>query len=154
MAAPIGRLHLLTNGQRVQQTAVEVHGNQAVKKPGRLLGQRILIGPKRRQGVLTKPVKLALCRLRGHRPAKGRQISGVIGEMRRDHLDDLFRDVVKRGLWPLRYLALAPPAGAVVGIVVPLATLGLVGVHQEPIALAHVAIEILHAQLFAPGGPV
>ena len=80
MTAPIGRLHLLTNGQRVQQTAVEVHGNQAVKKPGRLLGQRILIGAKGGQRVLTKPVELDLCRLMGDSPTKGRQVSGWSGK--------------------------------------------------------------------------
>ena len=104
--------------------------------------------------MFTKPVKLALCRLRGHRPAKGRQISGVIGEMRHDHLDDLFRDLIKRGLRSLGYLALAPPAGAIVRIVIPLAALWLVGIHQQAIALAHVAIEILHAQLFSTRRPI
>ena len=74
--------------------------------------------------------------------------------MCRDHLDNLFRDVIKRGLWPLGYLALAPPAGAIVRIVIPLATLWLVDIHQQAIALAHVAIEILHAQLFSTRRPV
>ena len=64
------------------------------------------------------------------------------------------RDVIVLGFGSRRDLTLLAPAGAVVGIVVPLATLGLVGVHQEPIALAHVAIEILHAQLFAARSPV
>ena len=125
-----------------------------MKKPGRLLGQRILIGAKGGQRVLTKPVELDLCRFRGDSPTKGRQVSRMVRKSSLYHGSHRAGDVIVLGFGSRRDLTLLAPAGAVVGIVIPLATLGLIGIHQNPVTLAHIAIEILHAQLFAPRSPV
>ena len=125
-----------------------------MKKPGRLLGQRILIGAKGGQRVLTKPVELDLCRFMGDSPTKGRQVSRVFRKSNLYYGNHRAGDVIVLGFGSRRDLTLPAPAGAVVGIVIPLATLGLIGIHQNPITLAHIAIKILHAQLFAARSPV
>ena len=141
-------------GKGIQQTAVEVHGNQAMEKPGRLLCQRVLIGAKRWQRMLAKPIQFCLCGLVGHCPSKRRQVSRIVGKTAIYRLDHVASDLVEDRLRSRGNIALSPPARAVIGVVVPFASRGLVAFHQQSVALAHIAIEVLHPQLLSPVCPV
>ena len=49
---------------------------------------------------------------------------------------------------------MAAPSRAILSVIVPLAALWLIAIHQQGITLAHLAVKILHAQLLAAFGPL
>ena len=149
---PIFGFNPLTHFQRLQQATIEVHGYQAVEYPWRLLGKCVLVRAKVAQGVLTKPVKLDLCIGMGDGKAKPGKITRVVGKPLTDLLNNLLGDLIQRHIGPVRYGDQVAPAGTVFRVVIPLATAGLSPIQQHPVTLAHVAVEILHAQLFAARG--
>ena len=124
-----------------------------MKNPGRLLGKCVLVGAKVAQRVLTKPVKLGLGVAVGDGKAKLGKIARVVGKSLPDLLNDLPGDLIRRHIRPIWNGHLVAPAGTVFRVVIPFAATGLSPIQQHPITLAHVAVEIFHAQLFTTGSP-
>jgi hypothetical protein len=86
--------------------------------------------------------------------SKSRRLPGWFGKARLDQADDLLRDGVGHkadGLGHESWSLLAEGV-AVLGVEVPRAADGLLAVHQDARALAHLAVEKLQAQLLARGG--
>ncbi len=152
------RLHGPTQRQRFQQADVEVHGDQAVEQPGRFLGQGVLVGAEAVEGVRQEPLKLRLGLVRGHREAEGIEIAGVVRETVGNQSENLPGGGILRCRRALGHRFRRPPAAAIIGVVVPLAALGLaIVVQEQAVAAAHLPVEVFHAQLLAtlrPGGEV
>ena len=77
----------------------------------------------------------------------------MVAEARPDQRQHLARDRIGRHPARPRHEQVGLGGLAVLGIEVPAPARRLVPVHQQPGAPAHVAIEILHAQLLAARGP-
>ena len=115
---------------------------------------RILKAAEQRQAVLDEGLQ-GQQRLRSrHGPGKAVQSTRVVGEAGVDERDDLERDGIRLEAGARRHGARAGGAEglAVVSVEVPLATNGLIALHQDVVPLALLAIEILHAQRLAAFG--
>ena len=135
---------------RLQHLHVQGEGQQRVKEPAGALAQGVLEVAEMGQGVLDegRQVRAGLVGVQWPGQAIGLRVAERGDASVDDGLPE-FAVVVRRtpvcGLWRL-----AGPGLAVVGVEVPLATLGLaVGGHQHAMLAAHVPVEVLHQPLLA-----
>mmetsp|Transcript_50960 Transcript_50960/g.119506 ORF Transcript_50960/g.119506 Transcript_50960/m.119506 type:complete len:550 (-) Transcript_50960:44-1693(-) len=151
----LGRRHHLT---RAEQLQVEGRRQVRVVEP-RVAGPHcVLVAAEQRQPLAHK----GLQRLQGlcprDRPGKAVQAAGVLRKAGLHQSNHFARDRVGLEADPRRHVAWARSAEglSVVGIEVPLPAVGLgvraLTLHQHPMPLALLAVEVLHAQgLPAPG---
>ena len=114
---------------------------------------RILIIAKLGQATLD-PMRQMLARLPcvGGKPERA-QIAEIVAKTAGDQIKHLLDGVIWSKLHRPRVIHAVRGRFAVVMVVIPLAALGLVAIHQKARLAAHIAVEIFHPQLFAPFGP-
>jgi hypothetical protein len=132
---------------RLKQTAIEIRRNHGmIEKILRHL-HGVLVIAEILQAILDE-MRERLQRIRArHRPAEGFEIAEVIGEAPAHETQHLARDGIGRKPQAFGRNHALGQLAAVLGIVVPLAALGLGALHEEAGAAAHLAVEELHAVL-------
>ena len=149
LARPPRRLDAGNHFPRIQQLQVQRRGDQRVVQPGLPGPHRVLPASEVAQAVGHEVVERFQRLGTRQRPAEAVQAPGVVGVALAHLGQHLLCDLVRREAQRRRHQprALAAEGLAVVGVEVPLAAGGLVAVHQHAMALAHLAVEVLHAQL-------
>ena len=84
---------------------------------------------------------------------EGFEIAEVVGKSRSDKIENLARDRVGRKMGDIGHEQVGRRGLAVLRVEIPAAADGFVAVHQQSRAPAHLAVEIFHAQRFAPLAP-
>ena len=139
--------------QGQEETAVEVMGDVAVIHPRFVLEHGVLIVAEAGEAFLDEMVEDLKGVLMGDGVMEGLEVTEMVGEFAGDVIEGLAGDGVGREAGGLGDDSSFGRGFAVVVIVVPLAALGVIAVHEDVIAAAHLAVEEFHAELFAAFGP-
>ena len=123
-------------------------------KPGFAGPERVLPAPEVGQPLANEGLQRLQRVLARDGPAEALERAGVRGESGVHQCDHLLSDRVRRYAVRRGYVdgPAAAEALAVLCVEIPLPAFGLAAVHQHTVTPAHLAIEVLHAQLLAPCG--
>ena len=128
-------------------------GDVAVIHPRFVLEHGVLVVAEAGEAFLDEMVEDLEGALMGDGVMEGLEVTEMVGEFAGNVFEGLAGDGVGREAGGLGNDSAFGRGLAVVVIVVPFAALGVIAVHEDVIAAAHLAVEEFHAELFAARGP-
>ena len=139
---------------RREQLAVQCRGDMRMPQPRLARPERILEAPEVWQTFAYEGIQRTQRIRASHGPAEIPDTARVRGEAGFHQCDHLLRDRIGRHAQRHRHIhrSGAAEALAVVGVEVPLPAGGFAAIHKHAVATTHLAVEVFHPQLLAPGG--
>ena len=115
----------------------------------------VLMGAEFREMVFNEVIECLQRLLAIHRPIEIFQVSRMVTEYGLDQLDDISGQWIRTKCHPRFPVSRSGFAERlpVAAVVIPFSSRRLVAIHEHIMIPAHLAIEVLHAQLPAPGRP-